>query len=110
MTKRSSALALSNMVQKDSGLCSEVNGVCLLTQVEPRMRDWLSRLQDKKRLGVTLRALMRERAGENTPVSRTRCGLCCHFREGTCPLNDLYLNPDTLVYPYFAEKCEVYEK
>lgn len=99
------------VIQKDKDASYPESGkVSFLIQIEPGIKDWLSKLQDERRLNSTLRILMRERMGENTAISHTRCGLCRRFQESNCPINDLYLHPNVLVYPYFAEKCALYEE
>lgn len=46
---------------------------------------------------------------ENTPIRLTRCGKCKRFKEHTCPRNDLYRKSETMVYPTFAEACNIFE-
>ncbi|OLS30584.1 MAG: hypothetical protein HeimAB125_18600, partial [Candidatus Heimdallarchaeota archaeon AB_125] len=49
--------AQSTLVRKARGkFCKEINRVCFVTQVEPEVRNWLFKLQDEKRLVITLKA------------------------------------------------------
>ena len=40
----------------EGNFCPEINRVCFFTQIEPEIRDWLFKLQDKKRLNIALKA------------------------------------------------------
>jgi len=53
----SSQPTVATLVEKTGGkFCSEFNRFCFLTQVEPEVKDWLFKLQDKKRLNIALKA------------------------------------------------------
>jgi len=57
LVKPSSRSTLTTLVDKVGGkFCSEINRVCFLTQIEPEIRDWLFKLQDKRRLNMALKA------------------------------------------------------
>ena len=57
MGRPSSRSTVATLVEKTEGkFCSEFNRFCFLTQVESEVRDWLFKLQDKKRLNIALKA------------------------------------------------------
>ena len=57
MAKLSSQSTLPTQAKKVEGnFCPEINRVCFFTQIEPEIRDWLFKLQDKKRLNIALKA------------------------------------------------------
>ena len=52
-----STIPLHGRTQKSRGrFCSEINRLCLFTQIETEVKDWLFELQDDQRLSITLKA------------------------------------------------------